>query len=64
METLVEMMGTMDHFEIRNASRRAHQMEARMIAADNARLSLASWDPNANLARKLAERAAAKAVQS
>jgi len=41
----------------------ARKISAMMSKADNARLALAAWNPNANLARKLAERNAAKAVR-
>jgi len=39
----------------------ARKISAMMTKSDNARLALAAWDPNANLARKLAERRAEKA---
>lgn len=38
----------------------ARKIESMMTKAENARLALAAWDPNANLARKMAERAAAR----
>jgi hypothetical protein len=39
----------------------ARKISAMMTKAENARLALAAWDPNANLARKMAERQMAKA---
>jgi len=41
----------------------ARKLESKQIRADIARLALAAWDPNANLARKLRERNAAKATR-
>lgn len=41
----------------------ARKIESKQIRADLARLALAAWDPNANLARKLAERRAEKVAR-
>jgi len=38
----------------------SRKIEWKLTQAQNARLALAAWDPNANLAKKLAERAAKK----
>lgn len=54
---------TMDYFDLVRYSRETTKIEARMTQAANSRFAMASWDPNANLSCKLAERATKKGVR-
>jgi len=56
MKKKIEELFAMDEMELARYSREESKAEWRLTQAQNARLALAAWDPNANLARKLAER--------